>query len=146
MIERKMALYSLQPDCFLYLPHLMSSHGPGTHGERCVQNATKNNINADFWECLPHSSFRPAMMGANTYPLLTSSEINMWYNDGLKMSAMHSWKYLSSSLHKVQTVRTCYNSFLLKFVSYIEQVANLVTKQSRCIITACYYTNEYIFV
>jgi hypothetical protein len=83
------------------------------------------------------------MIGANTYPLLISSEINMWYIYGLKTSATHSWKYLLSSLHKVQTVRTCQDPFLLKFASYIELVVNLVRKQSCCIITACYYIKAY---
>jgi hypothetical protein len=93
----------------------------------------------------PATIFSTAMIGANTDPSLISSEINMWYTDGLKTSATHSWKYsyLLSSLHKVQTVRTCQDSFLLKFESYIEQVVNLVIKQSRCIITACYYTKAY---
>jgi hypothetical protein len=91
MIKRKMAFCSPQPDCFLYLPQLLSSHGPGTHEECCVQNTTKNNnMNEDFWECLPHPPFSTAMMGANIYPLLISSEINMWYTDGLKTSATHS--------------------------------------------------------
>jgi len=143
MIKRKVALCSPQPDCFLYLPHLLSSHGQGTHGKCCIQNATKNNIiYEDFWECLPHPPFSPAMMGANNYPLFISSEINMWWTDGLT-SAMHSWKYLLNSLHKIQTVRTCQDSFLLKFESYIQQVVNFDRKQSCCIITACYYTKAY---
>ena len=143
MIKWKTALCSLQPDCFRYLQHLLLSHSPETNGECCVQNATKNNnINEDFCECLPHPPFSPAMMGANTFPLLISPEINMWYIDGLKMSVTHSWKYLLSRLHKVQTIRTCQDSFLLKFASYIQQVINYVRKQS-CIITAYYYTKAY---
>lgn len=113
--------------------------------ENAVSKMPPKNIiiNKDFWECLPHPPFSPAMMGANTYCLFISSEINTWYTDGLKTSAMHSWKYLLSSLHKVQTARMWQDSFLLKFVSYIQQVVNFVRKQSCCIITACYYTKAY---